>query len=62
MYLSDLFTIPMSLAGVPALNIPAGKFSSGLPAGLQIVGNYFKEETILSFSRRVEQAGVFTHD
>jgi len=62
MYLSDLFTIPMSLAGVPALNIPAGKFSSGLPAGLQIVGNYFKDETILSFSRRVEQAGVFTHD
>lgn len=62
MYLSDLFTIPMSLAGVPALNIPAGKFSSGLPAGLQLVGNYFKEETILSFSRRVEQAKVFIHD
>ena len=62
MYLSDLFTIPMSLAGVPALNTPAGKFSSGLPAGLQLVGNYFKEETILSFSRRVEQASVFTLD
>lgn len=59
MYLADVFTIPMSLAGVPALNIPAGWSRSKLPIGLQLVGNHFGEETIFSLARMLEDAGLF---
>ncbi|MEE2876415.1 MAG: Asp-tRNA(Asn)/Glu-tRNA(Gln) amidotransferase subunit GatA [Candidatus Neomarinimicrobiota bacterium] len=56
MYLSDIFTTPMSLAGVPALNIPVGETSGGLPIGLQLVANFFQEETILRLSHFIEQS------
>ena len=54
MYLSDIFTTPISLAGVPTLNIPAGETSDKLPIGMQLVGNFFKEETILRLSHYIE--------
>tara|TARA_B100000686_G_scaffold354328_1_gene463980 strand:- start:1466 stop:2824 length:1359 start_codon:yes stop_codon:yes gene_type:complete len=54
MYLSDIFTTPISLAGVPTLNIPAGETSDNLPIGMQLVGNFFKEETILCLSHYIE--------
>ena len=56
MYLSDIFTTPMSLAGVPALSIPAGETSGGLPIGLQLVANFFQEETILRLSHFIEES------
>jgi len=55
MYLSDVFTVPMSLAGVPAMNIPVGQSREGLPIGLQLTANYFGEETIFQLSRFIEQ-------
>ena len=55
MYLSDLFTIPMSLAGTPAISIPSG-LSEGLPVGLQICGPAFSENRILSAAHALEQA------
>ncbi len=55
MYFSDLFTIPMSLAGTPAISIPSG-LSNGLPVGLQICGPAFSENKILSAARALEQA------
>ncbi len=55
MYLSDLFTIPMSLAGTPAISIPSG-LSEGLPVGLQICGPAFSENRILSAAYALEQA------
>ncbi len=55
MYLSDVFTVPMSLAGVPAMNIPVGQSREGLPVGLQLTANYFGEETIFQLSRFIEQ-------
>ena len=54
MYLADIFTVPMSLAGVPALNIPAGKNSNGLPIGLQLTANYFKESSLFQLSNFLE--------
>jgi len=55
MYLSDIFTISVNLAGIPAISIPCG-FSSGLPIGLQILGRPFDEEGILAAAYAFEQA------
>lgn len=56
MYLSDLLTVPMNLAGLPALNIPGGFDPQGLPIGLQLVGNYFEEALMYQAGYAFEQA------
>lgn len=53
MYLNDILTIPMSLAGVPAMSVPCG-FADGLPVGLQIIGKAFDESTILRVAHAYE--------
>jgi aspartyl-tRNA(Asn)/glutamyl-tRNA(Gln) amidotransferase subunit A len=55
MYLSDVCTLPINIAGVPAISIPAG-FVEGLPIGMQIIGRPFGEETILQIAYAYEQA------
>jgi aspartyl-tRNA(Asn)/glutamyl-tRNA(Gln) amidotransferase subunit A len=55
MYLSDVCTLPINIAGVPAISIPAG-FGEGLPIGMQIIGKPFGEETILKVAYAYEQA------
>ncbi|OAB30987.1 aspartyl/glutamyl-tRNA amidotransferase subunit A [Paenibacillus macquariensis subsp. defensor] len=54
MYLNDILTIPVSLAGVPAVSIPCG-FSDGLPVGMQIIGKSFDESTVLRVAHAFEQ-------
>jgi len=56
MYLSDIFTISVNLAGVPGISIPCGFTSNNLPIGLQIIGKHFDEETILKVSYAYEQS------
>ncbi len=53
MYLSDVYTVPANLAGLPALSMPS-KFVDGLPTGLQIIGNHFEEEKILQIAKTIE--------
>jgi len=55
MYLSDVCTLPINIAGIPAISIPAG-FAGGLPVGMQIMGKPFNEETILHIAFAYEQA------
>ncbi len=55
MYLSDVCTLPINIAGLPAISIPAG-FADGLPIGMQIIGKPFAEETILRIAYAYEQA------
>jgi aspartyl-tRNA(Asn)/glutamyl-tRNA(Gln) amidotransferase subunit A len=60
MYLNDVFTVPASLAGVPAMSIPAGLNAEGLPLGLQVIGKHFDEETVFAVSAALERAAGFT--
>jgi aspartyl-tRNA(Asn)/glutamyl-tRNA(Gln) amidotransferase subunit A len=55
MYLSDVCTLPINIAGLPAISIPAG-FADGLPIGMQIIGKPFGEETILKIAHAFQQA------
>jgi len=55
MYLSDIFTTPSNLVGIPTMSIPVGLHSSDLPIGLQLIGDFFAEETILRLSHYIEQ-------
>ncbi len=54
MYLSDIYTIAVNLAGLPGMSIPAG-FANGMPVGLQLVGNYFDEARLLNIAHQYQQ-------
>ena len=56
MYLSDLLTIPANLAGLPAISLPCGFDNSGLPIGLQLIGNVFEEGKLLQVASQFENA------
>jgi aspartyl-tRNA(Asn)/glutamyl-tRNA(Gln) amidotransferase subunit A len=56
MYLSDIYTISVNLAGLPGMSIPAGFAPDGLPVGLQLVGRYFDEARLLNVAHRYQQA------
>jgi aspartyl-tRNA(Asn)/glutamyl-tRNA(Gln) amidotransferase subunit A len=59
MYLSDIATVPVNLVGMPAISLPCGFDAKGLPIGLQMIGDYFKEPTLLSVAQRFEaQCGI----
>lgn len=55
MYLADIFTVQASLAGLPAISIPAATHSNGMSIGLQIIGKHFKEQEMLNFANFIEQ-------
>ena len=54
MYLSDIYTVAVPLAGLPALSMPAG-FIDGLPAGVQLIGKHFDEATLLNVAHQYQQ-------
>ncbi|MDR0737052.1 MAG: Asp-tRNA(Asn)/Glu-tRNA(Gln) amidotransferase subunit GatA [Zoogloeaceae bacterium] len=56
MYLSDIYTIAVNLAGLPGLSLPCGFDAQGLPIGLQLIGNYFEEARILNAAHGFQQA------
>ncbi|MDQ8726241.1 Asp-tRNA(Asn)/Glu-tRNA(Gln) amidotransferase subunit GatA [Bradyrhizobium sp. LHD-71] len=56
MYLNDIFTVTVNMAGLPGIAVPAGKDAQGLPLGLQLIGRPFDEETLFSLGEVVEQA------
>ena len=61
MYLNDVFTVTVNMAGLPGISVPAGLDSQGLPLGLQLIGRPFDEETLFSLGAVIEEAaGRFT--
>jgi aspartyl-tRNA(Asn)/glutamyl-tRNA(Gln) amidotransferase subunit A len=59
MYMSDVFTIPINMAGLPGMSVPCGFDRQGLPIGLQLVGKHFDEETIIRAAYAFEQNTEF---
>ena len=55
MYLSDIYTVPVNIAGIPAISVPCGMVN-GLPVGLQIMGNYFREDLLFNMAYSYEQS------
>jgi aspartyl-tRNA(Asn)/glutamyl-tRNA(Gln) amidotransferase subunit A len=55
-YLADIFTLPASLAGLPGMSVPAGFGAAHMPVGLQLIGNYFQEGTLLHAAHAFQQA------
>ncbi|MFA7602872.1 MAG: Asp-tRNA(Asn)/Glu-tRNA(Gln) amidotransferase subunit GatA [Novosphingobium sp.] len=60
MYLNDVFSVPASLAGLPAMSVPVGLNGEGLPLGLQIIGKPFDEQAVLNAGLAIEQRAGFT--
>ena len=60
MYMNDVFTVTVNLAGLPGLSLPAGLDAQGVPLGLQLIGRAFDEETLLRIAAVMEQAAGFT--
>jgi aspartyl-tRNA(Asn)/glutamyl-tRNA(Gln) amidotransferase subunit A len=59
MYLNDVFSVPASMAGIPAMSVPAGLNSEGLPLGLQVIGKPFDEQGVLDAGLAIEQRAGF---
>jgi aspartyl-tRNA(Asn)/glutamyl-tRNA(Gln) amidotransferase subunit A len=59
MYLADIFTISLNLAGLPGVSVPCGFSAEGLPIGLQIVGRPFQEADLLAIAHAYERAHDF---
>jgi len=59
MYLADICTVPINIAGLPAISIPCGIDSTGMPIGMQLIGKHFDEETILNAAYTYEQSAKF---
>ena len=55
-YLADIYTLSASLAGLPAMSVPAGFGAGGMPVGLQLIGNYLQESRLLNVAHRLQQA------
>ena len=60
MYLADICTVSVNIAGLPGISVPCGVDSQGMPVGMQLIGNYFKEETILNAAYTYEQNTNFS--
>ncbi len=60
MYLEDVFTVPVNLAGLPGMSLPSGLDKTGLPLGLQLIGKPFDEETLFRVGHVLEKAANFT--
>ncbi|MFL5434546.1 MAG: amidase family protein, partial [Myxococcales bacterium] len=56
MYLNDIYTVSVNLAGLPGISVPSGFSKAGLPIGLQLVGRPFEEATLLRLARAAERA------
>lgn len=55
MYLADIYTVQANMVGIPAISIPSGRYSNGMPIGMQLMANKFEEEKLLAFATALEE-------
>jgi len=60
LYLQDIFTVTLNMAGLPGMSIPVGLDSQGLPVGIQVIGKHFDEQEVFNVARGIEKAANFT--
>ena len=61
MYLGDIYTVSVNLAGLPGISLPCGQDSKGLPIGLQLIGDCFQEKKIIRAAYAYEQSRIYQH-
>ena len=61
MYQGDLYTVPVNLAGLPAISHPAGYAQNGMPIGMQLIGNYWSEQRLLQAAHQYQQQTDWHH-
>jgi aspartyl-tRNA(Asn)/glutamyl-tRNA(Gln) amidotransferase subunit A len=61
MYLNDIFTVTVNMAGLPGIAVPAGRDATGLPLGIQLIGRPFDEETLFAAGQVIENAAGSFH-
>ncbi|MBR6500340.1 MAG: Asp-tRNA(Asn)/Glu-tRNA(Gln) amidotransferase subunit GatA, partial [Firmicutes bacterium] len=59
MYMADIYTVSVNLSGIPAVALPCGKDSQGLPVGMQLIGKAFSEETLVAAAAEYQRATDF---
>jgi aspartyl-tRNA(Asn)/glutamyl-tRNA(Gln) amidotransferase subunit A len=57
MYLTDLYTVPVNICGLPAISVPSGRDDGGMPIGHQLIGNKFDDDKLLSLAHFFENGG-----
>jgi aspartyl-tRNA(Asn)/glutamyl-tRNA(Gln) amidotransferase subunit A len=60
LYLQDIFTVTLNMAGLPGMSVPVGLDSQGLPIGIQVIGKHFDEQEVFNVARGIERAANFT--
>jgi aspartyl-tRNA(Asn)/glutamyl-tRNA(Gln) amidotransferase subunit A len=58
MYMEDIYTVPVNIAGVPAISVPCGKDENGMPVGMQLIGKAFDEPTLIRAAYAYEQSAA----
>ena len=61
-YLNDIFTVPINLAGLPAISIPFGLDKKGLPVGMQLITNSFEEQLLLNIAKNIQDSINFKNE
>jgi len=62
MYLQDIYTVHANLSGNPAISLPLGKHSNGLPFGIQLMAPHFKEKALFNMARQMDKKAVTTNE
>jgi len=62
MYLEDIFTVPVNVAGLPAISMPCGKTKNNLPIGVQLIGKWLEDSKLLAVAKKIEDVVKYNNN